>query len=137
MAASVSSVATALMNSLSGITGLRTRTIQPENISAQLPVAFPVLQNITYHRAFQGGDVVMEWQVSVVTGRWTDRTAHSLLDSYLSYSGASSIRAALESDPTLGGVVQTSIVQTAANISSLSVAEQEFLEISLQVTVHA
>jgi hypothetical protein len=96
-----------------------------------------VLQTITYHRAFSGGDVVMEWNVSVIAGRWTDRTAHALLDSYLSYDGASSIRAALEADKTLGGVVQTMIVENSANISSLSQADQEFLEITFQVTVHA
>lgn len=135
MAASVSQVATALMSSLSGISGLRTKTYQPEQITP--PVAYPVLQQINYHRAFAGGDVVMEWQVAVIAGRWTDRTAHALLDNYLSYDGASSIRAALESDLTLGGVVQTMIVSTATNIESLSQADQEFLQIQLQVTVHA
>lgn len=135
MAASVSAVATALMSSLSGISGLRTKTYQPDQPSP--PIAYPVLQTVTYHRAFGGGDVVMEWDVRVLTGRWTDRTAHALLDNYLSYSGASSVRAALESDPTLGGVVQAMVVQTATNISSVSLAEQEFLEISIQVTVHA
>jgi len=135
MAASVSAVATALMSSLSGISGLRTKTYQPDQPTP--PIAYPVLQTVTYHRAFGGGDVVMEWDVRVLTGRWTDRTAHALLDNYLSYSGASSVRAALESDPTLGGVVQAMVVQTATNISSVSVAEQEFLEISIQVTVHA
>jgi hypothetical protein len=135
MAASVSAVATALMASLSTVNGLRTKTYQPENPVP--PIAYPVLQTITYHRAFTGGDVVMEWNVSVIAGRWTDRTAHALLDSYLSYDGASSIRAALEADKTLGGVVQTMIVQNSANIASLSQADQEFLEITFQVTVHA
>jgi len=125
------------MTQVGTINGLRTRTIQPDNLSAMLPVAFPVLETVDYHRAFSGGDVVMQWKVSVITGRWTDRTAHALLDSYLSYDGASSIRAALESDRTLGGVVQTSIVQNSTNISSLEVADQEFLEIGFTVTVHA
>lgn len=136
MAASVSQVATALMSSLSGISGLRTRTYQPDDLSAP-PYAYPVLQQVNYHRAFQGGDVVMEWQVAVITGRWTDRTAHALLDSYLSYDGASSVRAALESDPTLGGVVQTMVVSTATNIESISQEGAEFLQIQVQVTVHA
>lgn len=135
MSASVSAVAAALMASLSDVPDLRTKNYQPENILP--PIAYPVLQSVTYHRAFHGGDVVMEWNVSVIAGRWTDRTAHALLDSYLSYDGASSIRAALEADVTLGGVVQTMIVQNSTNISSLSQGEQEFLEITFQVTVHA
>lgn len=135
MAASVSAVATALMASLSGISGLRTKTFQPEQITP--PVAYPLLQQVTYHKAFGGGDVVMDWQVAVIAGRWTDRTAHALLDTYLSYSGASSIRAALEADRTLGGVVQTMVVSSATNIESITQADQEFLQIQLQVQVHA
>jgi hypothetical protein len=136
MAASVSAVATALMASLSGISGLRTKNYQPEDLSVA-PIAYPTIQTVTYHRAFGGGDVVMDWNVEVVTGRWTDRTAHALLDSYLSYDGASSIRAALEADVSLGGVVQTMIVQSSTSISSVSQGEQEFLGITFQVTVHA
>lgn len=124
------------MASLSDIAGLRTKTYQPEDLSIA-PIAYPSLQTVTYHRAFQGGDVVMEWAVSVIVGRWTDRTAHALLDNYLSYDGASSIRAALEADVSLGGVVQTMIVQSSSNISSVTQGEQEFLEITFQVTVHA
>jgi hypothetical protein len=100
------------------------------------PIAFPVLNQINYHRAMQGGDVVMDWTVSIIVGRYVDRTAISLLDEYLSFSGTKSIRAALESDRTLGGVCQTLIVGSAADISSLSSAEAEFLQIQFTVQVH-
>lgn len=134
MSATVSQVASGLQARLATISGLRAYSYQPEQLNP--PFAFPVLQQIEYHRAMGGGDVLMTWGITAVTGRWVDRTAHTLLDGYLSYSGASSIRAAIEADPTLGGVCDTLIVSSAANITSLTVADADFLQVQFTVTVH-
>lgn len=135
MAATVSQVATGLATRLGTITGLRTYNYQPEQLNP--PIAFPVLNSVEYHRAFNGGDVVMNYTITVIVGRYLDRTAHALLDEFLSYSGTKSIRAALEADQTLGGVVHTLVVPSGADISSLSSADAEFLQIQISVTVHA
>lgn len=134
MPASVSSVATGLATALGTVTGLRTYNYQPEQLNP--PIAYPVLNSINYHRAMQGGDVVMDWTVSIIVGRYIDRTAVALLDDFLSFSGSKSIRAAIEADRTLGGVCQTLIVGSAADISSLSSADAEFLQIQFSVQVH-
>lgn len=134
MAATVSQVASGLMTNLSSITGLRTYTFQPEQLNP--PFAFPVLNSINYHRAMAGGDVEMDWTVHVIVGRYTDRTAHASLDNFLSYSGSSSLRQALESDRTLGGVAQTLLVSSAMSIDSLTVGDAEFLQVQISVTVH-
>jgi hypothetical protein len=134
MPASVSGVAIGLQARLATISGLRAYSTQPEQLNP--PFAFPILQQIEFHRAMGGGDVVMTWGITAITGRWTDRTAHDLLDGYLSYSGASSIRAALEADLTLGGVCQTLIVSSAANITALTVADAQFLQVQFTVSVH-
>jgi hypothetical protein len=99
-------------------------------------MGFPVLNSVTYHRAFNGGDVVFNYTIVVIVGRYTDRTADALLDGYLSYSGATSIRAAIEGDPTLGGIAQTLIVESSADVTSLNSADAEFLEIRFAVEVH-
>jgi hypothetical protein len=83
-----------------------------------------------------GGDVVMDWTINVVVGRYVDRNSFTILDGFLSYSGATSIRAAIEGDKTLGGVCQTLVLPSGANITSLSSADAEFLQIQFQVTVH-
>lgn len=134
MAATVSQVATGLQTRLATISGLRTFNYQPEQENP--PFAYPQINSINYHRAYQGGDVVMDWTVYVIVGRWLDRTAHAALDDYLSYSGSKSVRAAIEADPTLGGVCQTLIVRSGADITSLDAGGAQFLVIQMQVEVH-
>ena len=134
MPATVSQVATGLAARLGTITGLRTYTYQPEQLNP--PIAYPVLNSVDYHRAFGGGDVTMDWTITVLVGRYTDRTAFATLDGYLSYSGATSVRAAIESDKTLSGVCQTLVVSSAADISSVNAADAEFLQIQFTVQVH-
>lgn len=134
MAATVSQVATGLATRLATISGLRTSAYQPEQLNP--PFAFPTLNRIEYHRAMGGGDVVMDWTVNVIVGRYVDRNAFATLDGYLSYSGATSIRAAIEGDKTLGGVCQTLVLPSGANITSLNSADAEFLQIQFSVTVH-
>lgn len=135
MPATVNEVATGLATRLATVSGLRTYAYQPEQLNP--PLAFPTLTRVSYHRAFGGGDVVMEWTLTVIVGRYTDRTAHSLLDSYLSFSGASSVRAAIEGDKTLGGVCSTLILGEGASITSLTQGNADFLAITTDCTVHA
>jgi len=134
MPATVSQVAAGLQARLATISGLRNFSYQPEQENP--PFGYPQINNINYHRAYGGGDVVMDWTVHVIVGRYTDRTAHAELDNYLSYSGAKSIRAAIEGDTTLGGVCSTLIVRSGADITSLDANGAQFLVIQLQVEVH-
>ncbi len=135
MPASVSQVATGLKTRLATISGLRTFAYQPEQVNP--PVGYPVLNSVTYHRAFAGGDVVMDWSVYVIVGRWTDSRAFDTLDGYLSYDGVTSLRAAIEGDKTLGGVARTLIVNSSISIEPQSQADAEFMTVRVDVTVHA
>lgn len=135
MPATVSQVTTGLKNRLATISGLRAFDYQPEQLNP--PVAFPVIESVEYHAAMGGGDVQMRFNVFVIVGRYLDRVAHANLDGFLSYSGATSLRAALEGDRTLGGVAQTLIVDSATSISSLTVADADFLQVACSVVVHA
>lgn len=135
MPATVSQVADGIKVRLATVSGLRTFSYQPEQLNP--PVAFPVLESVEYHRAFGGGDVQMRWQVFVIVGRYLDRVAHSNLDGFLSYSGATSLRAAIEADRTLGGVVNTLVLDSGMSVGSLTVAEADFLQIQCSLLVHA
>jgi len=135
MPATVSQVAEGLKARLATVSGLRTFSYQPEQINP--PVAFPVLDSVEYHGAFGGGNVRMRFMVFVIVGRYLDRVAHSNLDGFLSYSGATSLRAAIENDKTLGGVAQTLVLDTGMQITALTVAEADFLQVQFSVLVHA
>lgn len=134
MPATVSQVATGLKNRMATISGLRTFNYQPEQLNP--PVAYPVLNSITYHRAFGGGNVEMFWSVYVVVGRYTDSRAFDLCDGFLAFSGASSLRAAIEGDVTLGGVCQTLVVSSSISIQPQTQADAEFLTVRVDLTVH-
>jgi hypothetical protein len=134
--ASVGAVATAIQTALATISGLRTFSYQPEQLNP--PTAYPELNQVVYHRTMGNGSALtqMEWTIHVIVGRYTDRTAHALLDNYLSATGAKSVRAAIESSDTLGGVVQAVILSTSADVTSLTNAEAEYLQIQFSLTVH-
>jgi len=135
MPATVSQVADGIKVRLATVSGLRTFSYQPEQLNP--PVAFPVLESVEYHRAFGGGDVQMRWQIFVIVGRYLDRVAHSNLDGFLSFSGATSLRAAIEADRTLGGVVNTLVLDSGMSVGSLTVAEADFLQVQCSLLVHA
>lgn len=135
MPATVTQVTDGLKARLATVSGLRTFSYQPEQVNP--PVAFPVLDSIDYHRAFGGGDVQMRFTIIVIVGRYLDRVAHANLDGFLSFSGATSLRAAIEGDKTLGGVANTLIMDSSLSIGSLAIAEAEFLQVSFSVLVHA
>lgn len=134
MAATASQVMKGLKDRLATIDGLRAFAYQPSQINT--PIGFPVLNSVEFHGAMQGGLVIYDCTVYIIVGRYTDDRAFNDVDDYLAFSGKKSVRAALESDETLGGVTQSLTVSRAANIQSVNVAEQDFLQVALQVTVN-
>ena len=135
MPAAVSDVASGIATRLATVSGLRTFSFDPMQYNP--PVAFPILQNIRYHEAFAGGDVQMEFSIMLIAARWAERLSYAVLDGYMSFSGSTSIRAAIEADKTLGGVVQTCVLSSSANITSVSSGEAEYLSVEFGLTVHA
>ena len=131
----VSQIKTGLAANLATVSGLRAYAYQPDNVNT--PFAWPLLDSIQYNGAMGGGLITHKFTISVVVGRSAERTAQTLLDGYLSYKGVTSIRAAIESDRTLGGVVQDLIVESANNISTLEANDATYLAIDFVVTVYA
>jgi hypothetical protein len=135
MSYSVTDIKTGLANALATIPGLRSYAQQPDNLNA--PFAWPMLESITYNGAMRGGLVTHIFVVSVVVGRSAERTAQTALDGYLSYEGATSVRAALEADRSLGGVVQNLLVESASNISTMDGNDATYLMVDFRVVVYA
>lgn len=134
MPATPTQVMAGLKNRLATISGLRAFSYQPPQINP--PIGFPVINKIQYHRAMAGGLVEYDVTCYIIVGRYTDDRAFADLDAYLAYSGAKSVRAALEADETLGGVCQSLTVASAINITNINVADADFMQIALNVTVN-
>lgn len=124
MTATASQVVAGLKTRLATISGLRTFSFQPANVVP--PLAYPVINQVNYHRAMAGGLVVYDCTIFVIVGRYSDDRAFGDLDDYLAFSGAKSIRAAVEGDQTLGGVAQSLSVMTSFEIRAEQQGEQEF-----------
>jgi hypothetical protein len=100
--ATIAAIRAALKTRLETIVGLRVLDYRPGSINS--PQAIVARQSTTYGVSFDGADDhTMAITVYVQFG--TDRAAEDNLDAYLNATGASSIVAAIQADPTLGGVV--------------------------------
>jgi hypothetical protein len=135
MAGTASDIHAGLAANLSRVPGLRVADHLPEAVTP--PMAVIQVQSVTYHRAMGGG--MSEWQfvISLVSGRMGDRAAQITLDGWMSYDGAQSARAAIESDPSLGGACQTLIVADMVSIRPLSIGDAAYLTCEFNVNVHA
>ena len=134
MSYSVTDIKTGISNALATIPGLRAYAQQPDNVNA--PFAWPMLDSITYNGAMGGGLITNVFTVSVVVGRSAERTAQTALDGYLSYEGATSVRAALEADRTLGGVVSNLLVESAGNIATMDGNDAVYLMVDFRVVAY-
>jgi mannose/fructose/N-acetylgalactosamine-specific phosphotransferase system component IIC len=91
-----------------------------------------------FHGAFAGGDVVHTFTVFVIVGRSSDRAGMATMESFMSQSGDQSIRAAIEADPTLGGVVSTSLVSKSGPPTAIQIANgPAYISVPFAVEVHA
>jgi hypothetical protein len=133
---SVSDIAAALTTALGAIPGLRTAAYLQDTITP--PVALVAIERVNYHGAFAGGDVTHTYTVHLILDRNSDRAALAALEGYMSQAGATSVRAAIESDVTLGGVVAAATVTEAGPVSTLSInGTAAYVWLPFTVEVHA
>lgn len=134
MPATITSAAEGLRERLATIIGLRVYDHIAD--SFQTPAAMVSIDTVDYHQAFRGGDSVYTFTISLMVARTDDRTAQRKLDEFLSYSGQKSVREAIEGDMTLGGRIQTCVVNSGGNIAAVQVNEATYLGVEFTVTVH-
>jgi hypothetical protein len=133
--ATISQIKSGLATRLATISGLRTFAYQPDQLNA--PLAYPMVEQVLYHRTMFNGLNEIVFTVTVIVARPTERPAEASLDAYVSPTGASSIRAAIEGDRTLGGIVDDCQVEQASGISSLSANDADYLSVDFTVRVYA
>jgi hypothetical protein len=133
--ASITNLRTGLATRLGTISGLRTTTETPDTVSP--PIAIINVGNVSYDRTFQRGLDEYSFVITVIVGRVGERSAQRLLDSYVSTTGASSVKLAVESDKTLGGNCDSLRVTDMRNYGSLVIGEITYLAAEFNVVVYA
>lgn len=134
MALDLNAVMDAIGARLVGVTGLRVYDYAADGASP--PAAIVALPSTVEYDvvAGRGADRVVI-PVTVLVGRVSDRAARDQLAGYVSGSGASSVKTAIEGgDPPLGGAAHTVRV-TEARIDVVTIQAVEYLGASFDVEV--
>jgi len=131
----LSEIRTGIATNLGTISGLRTSAYVPDEPKPPIAIIFP--ENISFDTAFGRGLDTYTFTVQVIVSKISDRNAQSNLDGYCNPSGASSIKAALESDKTLGGLGQDLRVTEARDYRAATINENTYLTVTFAVTVYA
>lgn len=135
MVGSATQLQTALRLAVGNVSGLRVADHLPEQI--QPPMAVILLQGVQYHRAMGAGLSEWTFTVSCIAGRMGERSSQLQLDGWLSWSGNTSVRAAVESDLTLGGACSSLVVSDSIAVKPLTIGDASYLTVEFTVTVHA
>lgn len=79
------------------------------------PAAVVTVPPVDSYRAAMGRGTVeiRDWPIYILTSSQVDRVGQKALAEYLSWTGAKSVIAALENEPTLDGVVSDLVVQSS------------------------
>ena len=133
--ASISAIRSGLATNLGTITGLRTGATIPDNVNPPYAIVSP--SSVDYHRAFNNALSTYNFTVTLVVGRVSERTSQNSLDAYCSPTGTASIRVAIESDKTLGGVAFDTIVTGMRNYGSVTIGENPYLAAEFDIAVQA
>lgn len=104
-------VRTGLGTALDTIAGLRVFDYVPDSLSPPAAVVEPL--EVDFDEAMQRGLDFYRAFILVIVGRMSDRSSQDRLDAYVAGSGASSVKAALEANRTLGGACSTLQVTSA------------------------
>lgn len=133
--ASIRAMRQAIATNLGNVSGLRTSSLIPED--PKPPVAVVIFDRIEFDTAFGRGLDMYLFKVVVVMGRVNTRGTEETLDGYLSGSGSSALKAAIESDRTLGGEAQDLRVTSGENVRELVVADITYVAADFLLTVYA
>lgn len=131
--ANVSDIRQGLADAMQTIHGLRTSATVPD--APRPPQAIVMPDRIDYDLDMMRGADRFYFTIILLVSRADDRAAQNNLDAYI--TGASSIKAAVEADRTLGGVVDTCRVTQMRNYAAVSVGEVLYLGAEFDVEVIA
>jgi hypothetical protein len=131
--ATVSGIRQGIADNLASISSLRVSATMLD--APRPPVAMVYPDAIDFDLNANRGADTYTFIVSVLVGRADDRTAQNRLDGFV--VGPNSVKAAIESDRTLGGNADTCRVTGMRNYQQVSIGETVYLGVEFEVEVVA
>jgi hypothetical protein len=132
--ASISELRQGLATNLQTISGLRVVDTLPDLVNP--PMAMIGLTKVAYNQQNQRSMAEYTFQVTVVVGRVSERTAQAALD-VLVAPGSGSVKYAIESDRTLGGKAYETFVPELSAYGAVSINGIDYLSAEFSVQVYA
>lgn len=131
---SIATIRDGIAANVATISGLRVAKEIPDNPNP--PVAVIMLNNVSYDGAMHRGLVTYNFVITIIVGRVAEREAQRKLDGYIS-TGSGSLKAAVESDKTLGGSAYDVRVSEMTNVGAVSLGEVNYLAADFAVQVYS
>lgn len=131
---SVAAIRDGLAANLATISGLRTVSTLPENPNPPIAVVAP--NSISYDASMGRGLDTYNFTITVVVGRADGRSAQDKLDTYVSSSGSSSVKVAVESDRKLNGQCKDLRVTAMNSYGAITIGEVQYLAAEFDVVVY-
>lgn len=133
---SISQIRAALAQNMAAVPGLRVSSYIPDNPNPPIAVVSP--PSIKYEQSFGRGLNQYDFQIVLLATRADERTGQDLIDGYCEPTGSTSVRAAIESDRTLGGLVDDLHVTDMTGVSPTTLADgQVYLTATWVVQVYS
>ena len=129
----VQTIRQGIATNLATISGLRTSAFVPDNPTP--PIAIVVPERVDFDTAMHRGLDTYSFKVLVIAQRASERSAQNTLDAFCDPTGATSVKAAIESDRTLGGAANDCRVTDLTDYGPLTVGETQYLAATFTVTV--
>ena len=125
-------LATSLQNQVSG---LRATANRPLQVNPPMAVIMPSTGSFARYSATFEGEVDYTLRAILLVAPADSTAGEDVLDPYIATSGAQSIWAAVQADPTLGGVVSSAAVTEAASYGIMNFTGIDYLACHFIVSV--
>lgn len=130
----ISNLREGLVNNLKTIPGLRVVDTLPDLVNP--PMAMISLDSIAYNKQNQKSMAEYTFKINVVVGRVSERIAQQNLDLLVAPEG-DSVKAAVESDRTLGGYAYDVFIPALVAMGSIQINAIDYLSAEFSVQVFA
>lgn len=135
MSVTVTQIRSGIAANLATVTATQISSYQLSNPTLPALAVFPA--GVEYNQAFNRGVEKWTFTVQALVAYTSDVDGQQLLDAYLAPSGSTSVRAAIESDRTLGGVVHALEVTRASGYVLYADAQPPVLGAEWTVDIYA